>query len=1046
MKRIAVLIGVSNYDGTGLSNLEGVNNDISKLAKAILPAFDRVVTLTNVDLDGNQVVSATSNHLNDNDSLTKLSFSDVTFVTSYLNNIEGLFGDNDFDRYNDLLWVHFSGHGNQHESTWVLRVPGDEYDSQPDKEPKGSQERRDKILSLDKCFTDGFLRNWFHKNFLKKTVDEQGEQIEPPELCGKVLVTISACRIVESMGKTETTFKAEKGMCIIGSEVGKEVLLQPGQTSDLVTHILDAIQEYVEIKERNDGFMISQLAEKLKNNYPQITQEQVSASDIGSTILIPHDKLKPGTHDVLFVNVCNIDGQERDQIEFSNVAQLGVGARFANKYKTWNSTEELQRVFKSPTNKNSKSIDIPLLLYWSGNTRTVGFHLFINDNESIRLEEFTKYLEEADYRTIILWLDCLLTKHDIECLEKIYEKNSKQKKVYVITTYCDDRSERLIQHFNKFIEQWNTGDHSNIKSVIDAINIPYVEVYPICTQQKTTPKTTPVLPLKDYLETGGRLDYPDLVDWDISEQPYCISKFRPRKIFLVLGIKPEDFDKQGSTWSDVYDYAFTYYHQGYATFAIYDNTFAVIKTIFSHFSNYIRNRLRDIDSVKIIVCGEYVIEDDRVYFSDLKTEKQPFLDDLAHDLRITDRKEWVVFLRSTISQIQSLSNPWKGSFEIRHEDIGTSILAQIYDPIKLKYPKEISFRLCRVIPGGSPVTFSQPLDDKYWHEITALTTSEIDQETFNHIWVIVLILGLANPFTENKDAIIKEIIWRSKMKRPRFNNSVKPLTLLTCWSVIQWKYALLEEEKTKVYEDLLEYTSDLSTDIAWNRVINSIDRRICYQAFLDLIKNIPKDKLIAWYGLTYIINRIHVDKNAGKEWREMSISLLNQLMEKDRQLTEIQRLADKVEGIEGAMKNLATTASLATAIAEAIEDLATTKFVTDKITEKTQDLATKREMDADIAKATADIVTTKFVTEEITKATVDIATTKFVTEEITKATTDLVTKPDITVITNNIDTHTKRISDLFLLLITFIIILAIIFMFFIGILFVIMRLLSYYQN
>lgn len=450
-KRVAIFIGVYNYTERSLPNLK---NDIFSLTGKISQAFTHVVTFTSDSLD----ISEISNH-------TNVLLKSADTIISYLDHIDReLQIVPDFQLARDLLWIHFSGHGSQVSDKWVFEIPGD---------------------SPESTFSDHYLNNWYSKIFTERGIR------------GRVLVTVAACRsepkpkpkpkpmssLSNSHDRKEVLIVQDKiyGMYLIGASPKGELTYTKGPTSDFVTAILEIIDDKIRDQESKD-LTIRELRTNLMTKYPQAESSTTSSSGIEEAVLVQTHNLKPGKHNLLTVNTgneCLPSSKWRDKARFS----LENG-----KLESWH---ELHEVSKDIAGKQPqpRAGEIPLFLYWSGRARTVGFHLFINEKESINLQEFVKCLNATEHKTIVLWLDCqFIIQYNIKQLWIAMVEN-RNKTLYIIYREESRQSEQgffLHNHFERTTEKWYTSDpQEGLGSLLSKIATEYsVHVY-------SKPETTP---------------------------------------------------------------------------------------------------------------------------------------------------------------------------------------------------------------------------------------------------------------------------------------------------------------------------------------------------------------------------------------------------------------------------------------------------------------------------------------------------------------------------------------------------------------------------
>ena len=420
-KRVAIFIGISRYDHQ--VPLEGAYNDINELTRWILPAFDHVVTFTNADR---------SIEVHNEKKQTIKRVENAQEIVSYFDAINGdLFEEIGFKRDDDLLWVHFTGHGVHHDQQgWVLLFQADRF-----------EEKR--VYP----FTDTYLKAWFRKTFTR----------------GRVLITIAACRTRIALGPSADEIRLDRnirGMLILAStQIGSETFMR-GHHSQFIGDIRKVIDMYRDQSTpHQQRLTIRDLVNHL--NCPQSAVENVG---LERATLIEGSKLKQGTHDLLSIRTWSDSRHEVIPTEH---------VRYVIRYYGSKNKTELKSDFECFNDTRPNERGIPLFLYWSGRARTVGFHLFINEKESINLQEFVACLNATGHRTIVLWLDCqFVIEDDIKRLCEEMAKN-RDKTLHIIVREALQQSQQgvfLLKHFERTTERWcNPNPQERLRSILSEI-------------------------------------------------------------------------------------------------------------------------------------------------------------------------------------------------------------------------------------------------------------------------------------------------------------------------------------------------------------------------------------------------------------------------------------------------------------------------------------------------------------------------------------------------------------------------------------------------
>ncbi len=274
------------------------------------------------------------------------------------------------------------------------------------------------------------------------------------------MITIAACRSRNSNSTPqgvgqEIRSDRTRGMLILASSNIGEITIMEKQYSRFTKEVIDVINEYrKETNPRQSGLTIGTLGEKL--NYPHTVGDFFS---LRRATLIDVSKLKKGTHDLLYF-------QTRSDPVPNFISDVHV--RYNIICEASRDKIGLEEDFKS---FNHTEPSIPLFLYWSGRARTVGFHLFINDTDSINLKEFVACLNATGHKTIVLWLDCqFVIEDDIKHLREEMAKH-RDKTLYIIFREASQQSRVfLLKHFERTTERWcNPNPQERLGSILSEI-------------------------------------------------------------------------------------------------------------------------------------------------------------------------------------------------------------------------------------------------------------------------------------------------------------------------------------------------------------------------------------------------------------------------------------------------------------------------------------------------------------------------------------------------------------------------------------------------
>ena len=460
--------------------------------------------------------------------------------------------------------------------------------------------------------------------------------------------------------------------------------------------------------------------------------------------------------------------------------------------------------------------------------------------------------------------------------------------------------------------------------------------------------TQTLLPLETFLDTGGKLELPDLVTWDTAQKGFPQAA-NGQDLALILGIPREGTSE---IWEDVYKHALVYYHLGFKMFVAYDDSFTVIKRVFTAFSDHIKRQGANIGTVSIIVCGEYNFKSGE--YIRFQGHDCNFLDDLIHDIGRHDEKfrgkSWPFILRWSENALGDAKTIGNEFFKIEHKKINSLVPSDYYT--QSNYARRIPIFIHFIMEEPGSVHQALSLDNHpiHWRILESLPTHKEPEP----IWTLGLILGLAHDAFEERKELIKQIVTSSekfdeletKLNQTNFHNRPDNLRVwLTCWTIIEWKITDEKERRIAICRKLLNRLAKIDPknfSNHWDNVKKILTPKICNAAILDSIKyifepdsveSVNGEKAIAipWGNLIDIIDE---DGFSDKEtWKSVSKALLKKISDQDKVGVErenlIQQLGAKIvkqEELVGKIEDLGERVNeLDTKITAATKSLATTE-------------------------------------------------------------------------------------------------------------------------
>lgn len=429
------------------------------------------------------------------------------------------------------------------------------------------------------------------------------------------------------------------------------------------------------------------------------------------------------------------------------------------------------------------------------------------------------------------------------------------------------------------------------------------------------------LPLKTFLATGGKLENPDLVKWDVAQE-VLLETASGQDFALILGIPREG--TSNLIWEDVYRHALVYYHLGFKTFVAYDDSFTVIKRVFTAFSQAIKKQGANIDTVSIIVCGEYNFKSGE--YIRFQGHDCNFLDDLIHD--IGDRSEnfkgknWPFILRWSENALGDAKPRGNAFFRIEHKRIDSLVPSDYYTQSNYARGVPIFLHFIMEEPGSVHQALGLDKHPVHWRILESLPTHK-DPEP---IWTLGLILGLAHDAFEERRELIRQIVTspekfdeiETKLSQANFHNKPDSLRVwLTCWTIIEWKITDEKEKRIAICRKLLNRLAKIDPEKFgrhWDNVKAILKVQICQEAVLDSIKYIfesdsvesvngKEKRAIPWKRLREIIEEDGFSD--GKTWKSVSKALFEQFERQEQKILAqdnvgvereqiIQQLGDKI--------------------------------------------------------------------------------------------------------------------------------------------------------
>ncbi len=416
IKRIAIFIAISDYTDTenfDNRHLKGIENDIQELTKLIRPAFDGVFTFTNKKMGciGPKHTPKPVKSFEDIKSFLEEPHKNINIKT---------------ESSNYLIWIHFSGHGFSKDGKWILSVTGDKY--------TGTNRE---IFSVE------YIINWINKHFNK---DQQ-----------RVLVTISACQnkiamspSINSSTNSGEPIETQNGTCLIGSSpIGYTTSLIGSRLSEFVDTILKSIRLLTKSEElKGEYITIGDFIDKITKESP-VFQLNISNHVRGIPFLKRSDLMSviEGKYDYILINV----GFGRDL----KIDEFHSSYSEARNSRSWNENDLKRETLSGIVSSFKTDSSRPLIIYWRGKMRSVGFHLYLNEKESINLNDFVTIIKEARAGNIAIWIE---SEQAIRCdAERLAAKLPGSSYVIIAKQRDGEHFQKLREHHQEVIKQIESG-------------------------------------------------------------------------------------------------------------------------------------------------------------------------------------------------------------------------------------------------------------------------------------------------------------------------------------------------------------------------------------------------------------------------------------------------------------------------------------------------------------------------------------------------------------------------------------------------------------